>query len=506
MNIFVRAKEFIDIKNYNLKIVDDWESADIFWINKIKIPLKYFYNKIVSLYVNNEMITVKYNIHHTAKKIFKKINFMPKTFNYDESVVESLPQDKMIYIVKPGNSFASLCTEIMHAKDIKKFIENNNNKKCSKYDKWVIQEYIKDPFLIKSPAGNFLNKFDLRIVFFMHTDQKNKNMAVLVYNDILVKHAMFEYTLNKFDSKIHITNNPSIPEKLQKIRTTHFRDHKELQKFKPAIDAFIIDFIIPLLRTVYVPDINQNFISMSQLFGADLIIEKDGTIKLLEINENPNTENTFLRETQMNFILNLPNKVNLKQFVPIRNYPRFLTIAKNCFTGDRYKLLVTHPTIKNKNTFIIKDNFIYVDFYYGDDENHNAKYTINKFAKSGFVNSDRKKYIKMFLLYNKSCKNFNVIESYKLLKYCEMPNGENFFMTRDRKEYIAIKKNIANSEELRVLCDSIRESKYQIIFNFVEIHISPETYDIIDIINFDINACTLQSLFYVFNKAIVRYV
>lgn len=259
--------------------------------------------KIINHFPNPDSITRKTELVRSLKY---KAEFLPETYilNFRDGPNEFLknytPED--IWILKP---------EYLHSGQKIKMFDNLENivqyfetelVSAPESSEWVIQKYIRNPFLIEG------RKFDIRINVLV-----TKNFDIYVNPHGFIRTVSDKYVPYLDPSKselenrlIHITNhsvqklgkNYGLREEGNVMSLLQFQTYLDLTYGKNVISVYR-DFFpqwIEIVREVVLKGLNkfntQDFknVEYFEMFGFDFIIDELGKSWLLEVNTNPGLE------------------------------------------------------------------------------------------------------------------------------------------------------------------------------------------------------------------------
>jgi hypothetical protein len=290
-------------------LTDKWDDADIvFNPFKKKIP-DYLANKEIYSFPNHKLITVKTSLPNTVGLIDPSLSIIPKTYtihtdqDLDRVIARLANNGEKLFIVKPSNLFGGMKINVLKVASIAKYIREQS---YGKNTSWVIQEYLDPPLLIKHKTANYYCKFDLRVNLFMCTNRVTKVPEIYQYDKILVRVSDEEYTSSDtLNLLAHVTNLD-----LRKVITDNAKrvleETPELAIHKKTINQFMQRYIYPLIMATYT-GANEKNNNYFQRYGVDLMIMKDHSIKLIEINNNPGQAlNNDLVDSAINYSLGLP--------------------------------------------------------------------------------------------------------------------------------------------------------------------------------------------------------
>ena len=262
---YIQNKHFRQYKPQIKNLVDD-EKYSIADKEKLYTNLFNLNQNKTSFYLKPQL-----NIDLTSFTI-KKYELLLKLF-----------QTEKIWIMKPVDGFAGKGIKVIENRvqctQYLKEIKTNANLK--KYKKWVIQEYITKPLLFKK------RKFHIR-AYFLYIPNSNKSKSNISSNNsgyLLDIAKIFiagkDYIVGDYQNQsIHDTHLKSTPQPL------YFeRDFKK--EFGKASTTKVKKQMITIFKDV-LKCLNAKCYSESkkcyELFGADLMIDENMIVKLIEVN------------------------------------------------------------------------------------------------------------------------------------------------------------------------------------------------------------------------------
>jgi len=302
------------------KIVDTYDTVNI--IIKVKYNAKDMKDmknvKIINSFLNNDEVSSKDKLIDTVTNWANKNNVNPnliipktKKLIIGEDLTEIIKSFKgiNILIIKPAKLYGGagiLLAKTTNLQNVIKSLKNGSE--------YIIQEYISDVMTIPHLTKGYPCKFDLRVNLITNNDCK-----FIQYKPILVRVSDDEYTPTEISNPLtHITNT-SLRKDLTDNSTRIMSDVPLLKGYDKKINNFINTYIKPIIKSTIK---QQNGIKSFQRFGLDLIIKSDGSIRLLEINENPG--NMVSQQDEHNLLLTnfwmidvgiKPTKEELQNFI-----------------------------------------------------------------------------------------------------------------------------------------------------------------------------------------------
>jgi hypothetical protein len=304
-----------------------WKTTPFIYFPNRKIPLYYLEKphkeilQIVNHFPNIEGIATKIGLTESLKKYKKEFeHIFPKTFiirdRNDKNIYKQiLSLENNYWIVKPDKEYGGLGIKFFDNskkaidfvdENIKKglvledYRKENKNVKEIKKDGWIIQQYIKNPFLYKG------RKFDIRIHILV---KDSGEIYFCKYGYIRISSLPFTLQLSEKDEEnamIHITNqayqetselfgkfeegNTLLLEDFMKYLQEEYGVKKgkslynELLEDWKEISKLIIEKTWTIInkKTKEVP--NRRYY---ELIGLDYMIDEDFNTWLIEANFNP---------------------------------------------------------------------------------------------------------------------------------------------------------------------------------------------------------------------------
>ncbi|KAB0798450.1 hypothetical protein PPYR_09443 [Photinus pyralis] len=190
-----------------------------------------------------------------------------------------------VWILKPSNGSRGegiyLCRTLQY---IMKTIRINSSKK------YIIQKYVEKPLLIHK------TKFDIRQWFLVSTTTR---LTIWIYKDCYLRFSSQNYTLNRLNEAIHLTNN-SVQSKYrncdrhQELPTCNMWDSARFQEYLASIgkpNAYK-EIIYQGMKQAITAAVLMNETCdvrkrCFEIYGADFILTEDFAPWLIEINNKP---------------------------------------------------------------------------------------------------------------------------------------------------------------------------------------------------------------------------
>lgn len=264
--LYIQGPEFLfkdkSLWNIKTKIVNKLNKDDLTKIKKDKLK---------------EIVNNKFLNNQLSFTLNKKFNpLIAKDFIEKNKVIIMKPTEgysgKGITIIKNFNDFEKRIKELKKLKNK----DNWSNKLNKKNDfisnlYWVLETYIQHPYLYNN------KKFHFRI-YYIYTSQGNG----YIYDKHRLAIAEEDFKLDDFDNKkIHDTHFVVKDD----VKIIFLKDILEEENYNNVMDQILMifkDITINLKAKPY-PESDYGF----QIFAADLMLRKDLSVKLIEINTNP---------------------------------------------------------------------------------------------------------------------------------------------------------------------------------------------------------------------------
>lgn len=263
-------------KSKYIEIINNEKNCDILFANPLKINDSFKKKrKIMNILYPIINICHKTKLYHLTKGNDYSINSKLIKNGIIPNDVMNWNQNQLL-ICKPQNGS---CGKGIFIKPFKEMIEYIQKEKIHNF---LLQEYIES----KLVRGK---KFDLRIYVFL-----TSKGDFFISEHGFLRLAQKKYDSKKTDISIHLTNT-SIAKQNSEIIA--FNTWKEKNKYLDNI-KYVISDILNKYNTIYGNKDNKNF----HLLGFDLMIDKNDTIRIIEINKRPS----------MKFISNLSRSIKEK--------------------------------------------------------------------------------------------------------------------------------------------------------------------------------------------------
>ena len=284
------------IKSHLKNLIDTSIILEYTIKNKIFDNLFKLNNTKLNKFLPNQTNINLYSIFKNKLKIIDFKNLFKKSkifiFKYSYSA-----GGKNIAIFTEFNQLQEFIEEIIKHNsykweklDYKEYLRYSYNKKSLFNIEWVLQEYITDPLLYKN------KKFHLRTYFLFN----NINKKYYYFDKSIIATARLNYKnqdyLNKdiHDTHFYRTDRQiTFPDDFNKIL-----NNKEINNINKQIE-YLFKHIGELIKT-RVKCYLENKLCY-HLFGADLLIDNDLQVKLLELNTNPGCTSNIFRKGKYNY-------------------------------------------------------------------------------------------------------------------------------------------------------------------------------------------------------------
>lgn len=206
-------------------------------------------------YIHYKLLT-EYNAN--SKYILETHLFDNNNVQKIKDIIHKYP----FWIIKPTHSFHQQGITI-----IKNYNEINNWIKKYNTQKWIIQKYISNPFLINN------KKFNIRIYVVIN---KNKNdIKLLIYNKGVIYTSIKNFKLQSNNLKRHLSGSG-------KDGQIIFDNNIPLyNKIWHKIKDLVINCIVPIFPLVECPNYNNR---CYKLLGVDILVDDKYNIFLCEVN------------------------------------------------------------------------------------------------------------------------------------------------------------------------------------------------------------------------------
>jgi hypothetical protein len=243
-----------------------FDNGDIFC--DIDILNQYSNNKNCSIinHIKNYKIygdkTINYKL---LTKYNKNTKYVLETHLFDTNNVRKIKDvihKYPMWIIKPTHSFHQKgITIIKNYNEIKNWINKYNTQK------WVLQKYISNPFLVNN------KKFNLRIYVVIN---KNKNnIDCFIYNKGVLYTSIKDYNLKSNNLKRHLSGSG-------KDGQIIFDNNIPLyNKIWYKMKDLVINCIVPIIPLVECPNDNDR---CYKLLGVDILVDDNYNIFLCEVN------------------------------------------------------------------------------------------------------------------------------------------------------------------------------------------------------------------------------
>ena len=236
---------------------------------------------IMSYVILNISFFDKYILHEYVEKKDKVLfeTYFLKQQVVSDDILKTLKKDKT-YIIKPIPGFAGDGIKVFKGSDGMREHIDIIEKRTKKRDKWIVQDYIEEPLLLKG------KKFHMRIMILLTGGN------AYFYKDFLVYPARKEFSLDDLSVEVHDTHG-TLTESYEK---SMFPAEYTNMAYTKEIYIQIANLFIGLRKNgLFDHKCYKESEKCYQLFGADIMITKDYQVKCLEINYKPGLTNFLKR-------------------------------------------------------------------------------------------------------------------------------------------------------------------------------------------------------------------
>lgn len=294
------------------KLNKNKKNPTLFYLDYLNIYNKKYYNYqpfIKNLIGNDKhLLTDKTNLH-----LMLPSKYLMKTYNFnlkdDIEKYKNIFKNNKKFILKPAKGREGIAIRIVeNYEEMKEYLYETIKKidfrKIKETDKWVIQEYIQNPYLYEK------RKFHFRVYFLII------NKDIYYFSKYLIATAEWEYkNENYLNTKIHDShyNEKSIRNKLF---PEDFQINNEEEINNQVNNIFKnVKKNINLPMKCYPEDKH-----CYELFAADIMMTKEKNLKVLEFNHSVGYPETMdkkypMFENQLDIVLktyNLIDKINME--------------------------------------------------------------------------------------------------------------------------------------------------------------------------------------------------
>ena len=234
-------------------------------IDKLNQYTNYKKCTIINHIKNYKIFGDKYVHYNLLTKYNKNSKYILETHLFDNNNVQKIKDifhKYPMWIIKPTHSYKQQGITI-----IKNYNEINNWIKKYNTQKWIIQKYISNPFLINN------KKFNLRIYVVIN---KNKNnIDCFIYNKGVLYTSLRDYNVESNNLKSHLSGTGKNGQSI-------FDDSVPLyNKIWHKIKDLVIQCIVPIFPLVECPNDNNH---CYKLLGVDILVDDKYNIFLCEVN------------------------------------------------------------------------------------------------------------------------------------------------------------------------------------------------------------------------------
>lgn len=274
-----RINDYFQKKGWK-KLDKEKKNPTFFYLDYLNIYNKKYYS--YQSFIKNLSGNDKHFLTNKANlSFFIDDRYLMKTYNCDLKnnldIYKNIFENEKVFILKPIKGREGIGIRIVeNFEEMREYFRETilkiNFKKVKETDKWVIQEYIQNPYLYKN------RKFHFR-VYFLIVGKK-----IFYFNKFLIITAILEYkNLNYMNEKIHDShyNEKSIR---NKIYPEDFTEDYELIE---TIDLQIKDIFENIKKNIKLPFQSYPEDKNSyEVFAADIMLTNDKQLKVLELNHS----------------------------------------------------------------------------------------------------------------------------------------------------------------------------------------------------------------------------
>lgn len=301
-----RIKAYFEPKGWKKYVYKKGSPTLVYLDGKNVYQKKQYFN--LKCYIKN-LSGLEKKYYMTDKKNLSLIllpKYFMKSYNYNTS--EDLTVFKNIFkrgkrwILKPALGAEGIgITIVQNYKELKNFFENDIEKinfgRIRETNQWVVQEYLNQPMLYKN------RKFHLRIYFLI------VGKKIYYFKKYLIATAFKEYIDDDYCNK--------------DIHDSHYNEKSIRNKIYPDdfdkkidIEEDVFNIFKDLKNNIILPlDCYPESKKCYEIFAADVMITKDGKVKVLEFNNSIGEPATMDRkyplfENQLDLVLKYYNLVD----------------------------------------------------------------------------------------------------------------------------------------------------------------------------------------------------
>lgn len=313
-------------RNYNVFSAKTKEDATIFFMDKFsdhhifdiikKIPnytTKYIYN-IVSI----DYISSKSKLYEMMKKN-SKYDDLEKIFPSSYILENKSDVDRLHEYMKNKDKPVIFKKNIQQQKgcDIVRDIKDINHE-----DYVIAQELLRDPYLIDG------RKINIRVYLLLSVDRYNK-LNVYMYNDGFIYYTSYKYLANNDSRECNITTgyiDRSVYEK-NPLTIKDFNEligHEKARVFNRNVST-CFKTLFTTIKTEILPI--EKILPMNKfvIMGADIAVDKDLRVKIMEINKGPDLRYKDKRDGNVKY--NLLKNTFAKMRIINTEHENFITIV-----------------------------------------------------------------------------------------------------------------------------------------------------------------------------------
>ena len=262
------------------KLDKEKKNPTFFYLDYLNIYNKkyYSYQSFIKNLTGNDkhFLTNKNNLN-----FFIDDKYLMKTYNCDLKndldIYKNIFENEKVFILKPSKGREGIGIRIVeNFEEMREYLRETilkiNFRKVKETDKWVIQEYIQNPYLYEN------RKFHFRVYFLI------VGTKIFYFNKFLIITAVLEYkNLNYMNEKIHDTHYTEKSIR-NKIYPEDFTEDYELTK---NIDSQVIDIFKNIKKNIKLPfQCYPEDKNSYEVFAADIMLTSDKKLKVLELNHS----------------------------------------------------------------------------------------------------------------------------------------------------------------------------------------------------------------------------
>lgn len=332
-NTYLIKSDNLDMKRIKTEL-KNWKECshgnkiDLIYLGHNQLSIKkYWLSSTIKNNISDEKYTLahKDKLYETLKNNYKKNNYMIEQINinfldYYKNLnklnkYQNLFLDNKVWIFKPTAGFSGVMIEIFNNyNDFYNYCKNIKDKYVHKWKKmklnekltlgnnykWVLQEYIQNPTLIKK------KKFHFR-VYFLYFYKNKKKYGYWIKDLIPIYIAKTKYKNSDFLNKdIHDTHYKTSDEALLLDKSIK---NLNIENIHQQIENIVSD-----LLKVFNPTCFSENKYCFELFGIDFILDKNQNVKIIELNSKIGFKHDKIDETEI--FLNIYREIIQPIFEP----------------------------------------------------------------------------------------------------------------------------------------------------------------------------------------------